>query len=302
MNKFDWNRARAFLATAEQGSLSAAARAMNMTQPTLGRQVDALEKELGVVLFERIGRGLVLTPSGEQLLAHVRAMGEAADSFALTASEQSQTIAGKITVAASESVAAYLLPEAIATLRSAEPDLHIELVASVGSSDLLRREADIALRHYRPDEPELIAKKIGEIGARLYATPEYLQRLGNPKHISELSRAEFICFDQASVDGFVAMYAGLGAALEPANFPLLTRSELVAWQWVKAGLAIGVIEEQIGDNETQVQRVIEDLAPITAPLWLTSHRELRTNKRVRRVYDVLDDVLRRQLASGNAKI
>src|SRR3954469_17917204 len=108
--KFDWNRARAFLVTAEEGSLSAAARALGMAQPTLGRQVDALEKELGVVLFERVGRGLTLTPGGHELLAHVRAMGEAASRVALTSVGQSQSITGTVTIAASEAHAMILLP------------------------------------------------------------------------------------------------------------------------------------------------------------------------------------------------
>jgi DNA-binding transcriptional LysR family regulator len=146
--KFDWNRARAFLVTAEEGSLSAAARALGMAQPTLGRQVDALEQELGVVLFERVGRGFTLTPSGLELLDHVRAMGDAANRVSLTAAGQSQSIEGKICIAASETYAAILLPPIIAKLRQVEPGIHIEIVASTKASDLLRREADIAIRNF----------------------------------------------------------------------------------------------------------------------------------------------------------
>ena len=157
--KFDWNRARAFLVTAEEGSLSAAARALEMTQPTLGRQVSALEQELGVALFERAGRGLVLTPSGLELVDHVRAMGEAANRVSLTASGQSQTIEGSICITASEIHAAYLLPPIIAKLRRAQPGIKVEIIASNAASDLRRREADIAIRSFRPTQPELIAKK-----------------------------------------------------------------------------------------------------------------------------------------------
>lgn len=267
-----------------------------MTQPTLGRQVDALEKELGVVLFERVGRGLVLTPSGHELLEHVRAMGVAASQLALSASGQSQSIAGHITIAASESVAAFLLPKGIARLRREEPELHIEMVASVGVSDLMRREADIAVRHFRPEEPDLIAKKLGETRARMYASPHYLEHLGNPQQVSELSHADFICFDQISLEGFIGMYESLGVELNASNFGLFTSNELVAWQWVKSGMAIGVIEESVGDNDPAVQRVIPDLEPITIPLWLTSHRELRSSKRVRKVFDVLVEELGAQLS------
>src|ERR1700722_5995126 len=169
--RFDWNRAKAFLVTAEEGSLSAAARALGMAQPTLGRQVSALEEELGVVLFERVGRGFTLTPSGLELLDHVRSMGDAANRVALTAAGQSQSLEGTVCIAASETYAAMLLPPILAKLRRAEPGLHLEVVASSSASDLKRREADIAIRNFAPREPDLVAKKIRDVPARLYATP-----------------------------------------------------------------------------------------------------------------------------------
>lgn len=168
--KFDWNRARAFLVTAEEGSLSAAARALGMAQPTLGRQVNALEEELGIVLFDRTGQGLTLTPGGLELLDHVRAMGNAANAVSLSAAGQSQAIDGTICIAASEIYAAILLPPIIAKLRVAEPGIDIEIIVSNSASDLRRREADIAIRNFRPTEPDLIAKKIRDVPARLYAT------------------------------------------------------------------------------------------------------------------------------------
>jgi len=189
--KFDWNRARAFLVTAEEGSLSAAARALGMAQPTLGRQVDALEEELGVVLFERVGRGLALTPSGLELLDHVRAMGDAANRVSLSAAGQSQSIEGTVCIAASETYAAILLPPIIAKLRRAEPGIDIEIVTSNKASDLRRREADIAIRNFRPTEPDLVAKKIRDVPARLYAAPAYLERIGNPKVPYDLRHADF---------------------------------------------------------------------------------------------------------------
>ncbi len=175
--KFDWNKARAFLVTAEEGSLSAAARALGMAQPTLGRQVDGLEQELGVVLFERVGRGLTLTPSGMELLEHVRGMGEAAGRVSLAAAGQSQALEGSISISASEIYAAVLLPPIVTKLRVEEPGIHVEIVVSNRASDLLRREADIAIRNFRPTEPDLIAKKIGTADAILYAAPSYVEKL-----------------------------------------------------------------------------------------------------------------------------
>ncbi|MEH6457846.1 MAG: LysR family transcriptional regulator, partial [Cocleimonas sp.] len=133
--RFDWNRARAFLVTAEEGSLSAAARALGMTQPTLGRQVSALEKELGVALFERVGLGLVLTPSGLDLVEHVRAMGDAASRVSLTASGQSQSIEGNVCITCSEYYAVFVLPSIIKKLRKLEPKITIEIIATNNTSD-----------------------------------------------------------------------------------------------------------------------------------------------------------------------
>lgn len=283
--KFDWNRARAFLVTAEEGSLSAAARALGMAQPTLGRQVDALEAELGVVLFERVGRGFTLTPSGLELLEHVRAMGEAASRVSLTAAGQSQSIEGTICIAASETYAAMLLPPILAKLRRAEPKIHIELVTSSKASDLRRREADIAIRHFRPEEPDLVAKKIRDIPARLYATPGYLDQIGNPKLPYDLRHADFISIDSSGV--FMKGLNALGMSLTERNFPIMTENYLVMWELVKHGLGIGILDGDLGDAEPRVRRALPDFDPLLFPIWLVAHRELNTSRRVRVVFDLL---------------
>ncbi|WP_093993140.1 LysR family transcriptional regulator [Flavimaricola marinus] len=289
--KFDWNKARAFLVTAEEGSLSAAARALGMAQPTLGRQVDGLEQELGIVLFERVGRGLSLTPSGLELLEHVRTMGEAAGRVSLTALGQSQAIAGTISISASETYAAVLLPPIVAKLRLREPGIQVEIVVSNQASDLRRREADIAIRNFRPTEPDLIAKKIGDAEARLYATPDYVDKIGNPVKPYDLRHAEFINLDHSGM-----MLAGLntlGLGLTEANFPIVTESYLVMWELVRQGAAIGILDSFIGDRDPAVRRVLPDLEPLTFPIWLVAHRELTTSHRIRLVYDFLVEELSR---------
>ena len=289
--KFDWNKARAFLVTAEEGSLSAAARALGMAQPTLGRQVDGLEQELGIVLFERVGRGLTLTPSGLELLEHVRDMGEAAGRVSMTALGQSQALEGTICISASETYAAVLLPSIIAKLRILEPGIQVEIVVANHASDLRRREADIAIRNFRPTEPDLIAKKIGDADAVLYATPDYIERIGNPTKPYDLRHADFVNMDHGGI-----MLKGLntfGLGLTEANFPLLTESYLVMWELVRQGAAIGILDAHIGDTYPEVQRVLPDLEPLVFPIWLVSHRELATNRRIRMVYDFLAEELRR---------
>jgi DNA-binding transcriptional LysR family regulator len=289
--KFDWNKARAFLVTAEEGSLSAAARALGMAQPTLGRQVDGLEQELGIILFERVGRGLTLTPSGLELLSHVRDMGEAAGRVSLTALGQSQALEGTICISASETYAAVLLPPIIAKLRKMEPGIQVEIVVANHASDLRRREADIAIRNFRPTEPDLIAKKIGDADAVLYATPDYIAEIGNPTKPYDLRHADFVNMDQGGM-----MLKGLntlGLGLTEANFPLLTESYLVMWELVRQGAAIGILDAHIGDADPVVRRVLPDLEPLVFPIWLVSHRELTTNRRIRMVYNFLAAELRR---------
>lgn len=283
--KFDWNRARAFLVTAEEGSLSAAARALGMAQPTLGRQVDGLEQELGVVLFERVGRGLELTPSGLELLEHVRAMGDAANRVSLVAAGQSQSIDGTVCIAASELYAAKLLPPIIAKLRILEPGILVEVVASNAPSDLKRREADIAIRNFRPTEPDLIAKRLGDGEARLYATPEYLARLGKPRVPYDLREADFVGMGDG--DAMMNALNANGFNLTAKNFPIKTENHLVMWDMVLQGLGIGIVESRIGAAEPRVELVLPDLEPIVFPNWLVSHRALNSSRRIRMVFDLL---------------
>ncbi|MEM9257849.1 MAG: LysR family transcriptional regulator, partial [Pseudomonadota bacterium] len=158
---FDWAQVRAFLATSEEGSLSAAARALRLTQPTLSRQVTSLEQSLGVTLFERGHRQVQLTAAGLELLEHARSMAEAAQRIALAASGQSQAIEGRVCITATETLAAYCLPAILRKLREQAPGIVVEVAASDELRDLIRREADIAIRHAQPTHPDLIARRIG---------------------------------------------------------------------------------------------------------------------------------------------
>lgn len=288
--KFDWNRARAFLVTAEEGSLSAAARALGLAQPTLGRQVDALEEELGVVLFERVGRGLRLTPTGHELIEHARSMGTAASALSMGAFGQNDAMEGRVTISASDVYAGILLPPILKRLHAAEPRIRVELVASNSASDLLRREADIAVRNFRPTEPDLVARKLRDAGARLYGSPAYLDGLGSLTSAADLARTEIIGLTDTAV--MIAQFNRMGAPLGEANFPLRVESFLVMWALVKEGLGLGIIDDRIGDNDPGVRRALPGLAPIPFPVWLVAHREIHRNRRLRFVFDFLVEELR----------
>ncbi|WP_261844398.1 LysR family transcriptional regulator [Aliamphritea ceti] len=286
---FDWNRARAFLATAELGSLSAAAKALNCSQPTLSRQVNALERELKVVLFERVGKGLELTPSGVELLECVRNMGNAASHFSIVASGKSESLEGSVCISASEIMAVYDLPPIISKLRKIEPKITIEVIASNTSSDLKRREADIALRAYRPTQPDLIAKKIRDDDFFLYAATSYLETNGNPTVIDDLNSADFIGIPETQK--VISILNQRGLDLTSDNFPVITGNHTVYWELVKQGAGIGFIQEKLGKTESRVEKVLPALGAFSSELWLVTHRELRTNRRIRRVFDFLDDEL-----------
>ena len=297
---FDWNQVRAFLVTAEEGSFSAAARALGLTQPTLGRQVAALEDHLGVTLFERLGRSLSLTQSGLELLDHVRAMGDAASRISLTASGQSQRIEGQVCITATDLMSMHLLPGALKRLREMEPGIEVEVIASNDVRDLQRREADIAIRHGRPEQSELIAKLVRETSIHLYASTEYLDQYGRPGSPSDLSEAVFIGFDQS--DRLPARLNELGLALTKDNFKLISESGAVAWEMVKQGLGIGVMVKEIAERTPGVECVLPDLDPIPVPIWLATHRELHTSRRIRLVFDLLAESLSRggfRLQEGN---
>ena len=287
--RFDWNCARAFLVVAEEGSFSAAGRALEIAQPTIGRQVAALEEELGVTLIERLGKAIALTAAGLELVEHLRTMGQAATRVSLTASGQSAALEGTVCITSSELIAAYILPPILAKLRKTHPGIELEILASNTARDLQRREADIAIRNFTPTQPELVAQKLGERCARLYATPAYLRRIGNPTKPSDLAHAEFFGFDrgQRMISGLNA----LGVPVTEKNFPVISENHLVQWELAKQSMGICIVMDEVGDNEPRMRRVLPKLPPIQVPMWLATHRELHTSRRIRVVFDLLAESL-----------
>lgn len=285
----DWTQARGFLATAEHGSLSAGARALGLTQPTLGRQVAALEAALGVVLFERVGRSLVLTPAGHEMLAHVRQMGTAADALAMAAAGRSDSIEGRVSITASDAMSAYWLPAVLADLRKTAPGIIVDVIASNAVRDLQRREADIAIRHVAPKQPELIARKLPDMPAYLYASREYLYKTGTPQTLADFQRLDFIGFDAdaAGVDVLNAHGLPVTAAMMRAT----SDSGVAVWEMVRQGLGVTVMVETVARTTPDVVRIMPQIAPVMVSTWLTVHREVHTNRRIRLVYDLLATAL-----------
>lgn len=286
---FDWNRMRGFLAVAECGSLSAGARRLGLTQPTLGRQITALEQELGLVLFAREGRGLRLTQGGADLLGHVRAMGDAADRVALAAAGQTQDLTGRVRITASDLMSAVRLPAALRRIRELAPQLEVELVAANDIRDLNRREADIAIRHVRPDQPDLTARRMKDGQAWLFASPDYLARYPDIHTPDDLKPHDFISYGDTA--RMATHLQGQGLPVNAGQFRYISENGAVAWALCQQGLGILPIDALIARTCPDMQPVLPDHPPIRFPVWLTTHRELHTSPRIRLVFDVLAELL-----------
>lgn len=281
---FDWNRAKSFLVTAEEGSFSAGAAALGLSQPTLSRQVSALEDELGVSLFERSSRGLHLTTTGEELVQYVKEMAQIASQFSLSATSRSEGIEGKVTITATDITAMYILPKIITGLREHAPGIDIELISTDQTRDLQGREADIAIRASRPTQPELIARKLRQLCGSLYASTDYIDSLGGPITLNKLNQATFVGIDKDSPQvEFLYKYANI----VPTRSPIVVDSTLVQWEYVRRGMGIGFMLDAIGDDDPLVERVIPEISPLSVEIWLVVHRELRTSPKLQIVFEYL---------------
>lgn len=282
---FDWNQVRAFLATSEEGSLSAAARALRQTQPTLSRQVTGLEESLGVTLFERGHRQVRLTAAGLELLDHARAMAESANRVSLAASGQSQAIEGRVCITATEMLAAYYLPPILRKLREQAPGIVVEVVAADELRDLIRREADIAIRHAQPTQPDLIARRIGFLRGRIYAARRLLDEVGIPHTFDDLSDQDFVGIENTEELLVGLLEQGLELRLE--QFRVHAASGNCMLQLIREGLGFGFLPMDTGALFDDLVCVLPELFNPQIPVWLVSHRELRTSRRIRVVYKLL---------------
>jgi len=281
----DWTLIRSFLAVAEAGSLSGAARVTGTSQPTLGRHVQAIEAALGVPLFTRKAQGQTLTEAGRALLAPARAMQAAAADLALTAKGHAAGIEGTVRITASRVVSHVILPRVLSRLREAEPGIQIDLVPSDTTENLLFGEADIVLRMYRPTQPDLVARQIGELPLGLYAAKAYLDRKGRPSSHDDLMRLDFIGQDR--MDQIIRVMSMLGMEVPRSYFPVRCDDPLTYVELVRAGCGLGGILQAVGDGDPDLERIdlIPDLPSL--PVWLTAAPRLRQSPRLRRVWDAL---------------
>ncbi|MDP5362682.1 MAG: LysR family transcriptional regulator [Paracoccaceae bacterium] len=290
ISSLDWSLVQSFLAVAETGSLSAAARQLGTSQPTLGRQIKQIEAQLGAELFYRQARGFALTQTGAALVRPAQAMRDAMQQIALTAAGQRARLEGTVRITASVATSAQHLPRIIARIRKLEPQIAIELVPSDDSRNLLYREADIAVRMYRPTQLDLVTQHLGDIPLGIFAAKTYLAERGMPQSPADLARHDFVGFDSGNeiIDGFRAA----GLEVDRDYFKTRCDDNVAYWELVRAGCGIGFAQADVGRSDPLVDQIEIGMPLPTLPVWLTAHEAMRQTPRIRRVWELLEQGLR----------
>ncbi|PWW00501.1 molybdate transport repressor ModE-like protein [Hoeflea marina] len=290
IDAIDWSLLRSFLAVADHGNLSAAAGQLGTSQPTVSRHITELERILDRVLFRRSPGGRELTDAGQELIADVRRMGQAADSFARVALGQKAGIAGPVRITASEIIGALVLPAIAQRMREAEPDLEIEIVASNTIGDLMRRDADIAIRMMRPHQLDLAIRHVADVPLVTCASRAYFERRGKPQVPENLSDHDLIGFDQS--DAIISGFAQQGIKVQRSVFKIRSDNHLVLWEALRSGSGIGFAHAPMVSASTDLESCLETLDLPTLPIYLAMHTDLRHSPRMRFVSDFLFDALR----------
>ncbi|WP_250501079.1 LysR family transcriptional regulator [Caballeronia sp. GAWG1-5s-s] len=282
-----WELYRTLLAVLQEGSLSAAARALGITQPTAGRHIEALERALNVSLFTRSQTGLQPTDVALTLRAHAEAMQSTALSLERAASGHGNggDVRGVVRVSASEVVGVEVLPPIIAALRQRHPQLVVELVLSNRVQDLLRREADIAVRMVRPKQTQLVARRIGSIELGLHAHRDYLAMHGTPRNAAALWKHAIIGYDQWTA--FVREASKAFPGYSRGALSLRTDSDVAQFALIRAGAGIGVCQVPLARRDAALVRVLPKLVALQLETWVTMHEDLRASPPCRATFDAL---------------
>lgn len=285
----DWTLWRSFAAVAEHGSLSKAARALGLSQPTIGRHIEALEFTLGTKLFERSVAGLVPTELGLTAYEPIRRAVEAIAEAELHVAGTSGELSGSVRITASVIIAHHVLPKMLGALRMEFPAIDFEIVPTDSAENLLLREADIAVRMFRPTQGDLITRKLGETPIVPCAHAGYLKRRGTPKTVEDLLGHDLIGFDRSEL--LIAAAQRLGFNLKRSDFAFRCDSQSAMWEMMRAGLGIGFAQANIIRQTDAMVPIELDLAIPPLEVWLTCHRELHTARRIRAVYDLLGELM-----------
>jgi DNA-binding transcriptional LysR family regulator len=284
-----WELYRSFLAVMREGSLSGAARALGMTQPSLGRHMRELESALGAVLFARSPQGLTPTELAHELIPHAEAMASASAALRRAASAGRDEISGAVRISASVVIGAEVLPPILTAFRERHPGIVIELVLSNQTTDVLRRDADIAIRMVQPTQDVLMARHVGRVMLGLFAHRRYLETHGRPTTLAELTGHALIGFDTELP--YMRRIRPEGLPYTRENFALRTDDDLAALAALRAGFGIGVVQVNLARREPQLVRLLPDELAVPLDTWVVMHEDLRQSLRVRRLFDYLGEAL-----------
>lgn len=280
-----WDLYGAFLAVMRMGSLSAAARALGVAQPTVRHQIEQLETQLGVVLFTRAPNGLVPTELARATLPYAESIAASAQALVRAVSGPKDGERGTVRVTCSEIIGVEVLPPLLAALRRAHPRVQVELAVTNRTEDLLRRDADIAVRMAEPTQAGLLRRRAGRIELGLFATAEYLAGRAAPRALGGLvPDHDLVGADRAR--GLIEAMAALGLQLTPRDFAFRSDSDVAQLAAVRAGLGVGVCQVPLSLRPVPLQRVLPDLT-LHLDAWVVMHEDLRAVARVRLVFDHL---------------
>ncbi|WP_347985815.1 LysR family transcriptional regulator [Methylomonas sp. AM2-LC] len=286
VKKLDWSLLRSFLAVIDCGSLLGAAKKLGTYQPTLSRQITELESQLGVPLFERTGRGLNPTVTALKIVEAAREMAVAADKIQSGLLKEQGNKLGSVRISCSEIVGSFLMPICIKKLRMVHPGIQIDLVVTNEVSNLLRREADIALRMRQPTQTSLITKHIGDIAFGVFAAPSYLERCGIPNQVDDLLKHDLLGFDKD--ESLIRGLQVAGISISRSDFSVRTDDQVAYINLLVEGCGIGFIPKYVA-HMLNVTSVLPHLPLPTLPVWLVVHREINGNPLIRTVFDFLSD-------------
>lgn len=283
----DWNYLRAFVAAARAGSLSAAAHELGMSQPTVSRYIQALEKELQIQLFQRSTQGLILTSAGADLLGSAQNMNEAADQFQRQVLGLRGQISGSVRISANEVIGLYLLPPALAAFQQQYPELQIEVLIDNRASSLNKREADLALRMFRPTQLNLKARRLPDLALGFFAHQDYLQAFSRPQNLAELAQHRLIGFDE---DWQMIAAAGqLGLEMQRDNFVLRCDHLAFHIQALRSAAGIAVTHCGLARIWSDLKPVLPELALPALEFWLVSHVDTQYAEAIRLLSAFLAD-------------
>ncbi|MCM2291251.1 LysR family transcriptional regulator [Allorhizobium sp. BGMRC 0089] len=301
----NWDHYRSFLAVLQTGSLSAAARRLGLTQPTLGRHIETLEVMAGNHLFIRSAQGLIPTETALAMRPMAEAMEAASRSLLRMATGSAQTVGGTVRISASEIIAIEVLPPILTGLQDAYPELQLELSLSDAVEDLLHHQADIAVRMVAPSQNALVSRSVGPFALGFFAHHAYLNRHGKPETLADLAKHRLIGFDRQFA--YIRDILQIRPDLADLRFSFRTDSNAAQLAAIRAGLGIGICQCGVAYPDDQMEEVLPGKLDLTLAAHVVMHENLKASQRCRVTFDALVKGLdaykalqRKAFLSGNA--